>query len=83
MQFRFPDDTPAALVRLQKQHWDPLFAWVRDEFGVELAVAEGLTPARQSDETMERLRSAVESMDIWELAGLKIFSGKECMLTGE
>jgi hypothetical protein len=54
---------------MQKQHWDPLFAWLRDEYDVELQVAEGFSPARQSEETTERLRGAVEKMDSWELAG--------------
>lgn len=65
----FPDETPAPLVRLQKQHWDPLYAWVKDEFGVVLSAAEGLAPARQSADTVGKLRGAVEGMDHWELAG--------------
>jgi ATP synthase F1 complex assembly factor 2 len=55
---------------MQKLHWDPLFAWIKDEFGVVLRVAEGFSPARQSSETAETLRKVVEEMDIWELAGL-------------
>ncbi len=49
---------------MQKLHWDPLFAWIKDEFGVVLRVAEGFSPARQSSETAETLRKVVE------LAGL-------------
>ena len=69
---RFPEDTPTSLVRLQKQHWDPLFAWVKHEFAVELSLAQGLAPARQTDQTKAKLRGCVESMDNWELAGTSL-----------
>ena len=57
---------------MQKQHWEPLFAWVKDTYSVELAVAEGFTPAKQSQETHDRLKGVVQGMDIWELAGMSL-----------
>ena len=65
----FPHDSPTALVRLQKEHWDPLFTWVKDEFGIELSVAEGLLPAKQNEKALNTLREVLRSMDVWELAG--------------
>ncbi|WVQ70748.1 hypothetical protein IAR50_000270 [Cryptococcus sp. DSM 104548] len=67
----FPDDAPPPLVRLQKEHWDPLHAWLKEEFGVTLALAEGFGGVRQSEETIAKLRKAVEEMDAWELAAFE------------
>jgi ATP synthase F1 complex assembly factor 2 len=55
-------------VRLQKEHWDPLFAWLKEEYGITLNVAEGFSPAYQSEETIEKMRAIVQGMDHWELA---------------
>jgi ATP synthase F1 complex assembly factor 2 len=71
----FPDDHPDPLVRLQKEHWDPLFSWLKETHNVELKVAEGFSPARQTPETIEALRKAVEGLDNWELA---CTSGSAC-----
>lgn len=54
---------------MQKEHWDPLFAWMKQEFGVELALADGFSPARQSLETKRKMKDALIGMDQWELAG--------------
>jgi len=67
----FWDERPNALVRMQKEHWDPLFAWTKDEHGIELARADGFAPARQSQETKERMKSVLEGMDQWELAAFE------------
>lgn len=69
MVSRFPNDSPKALVRMQAEHWDPLFAWLKNDFGVELNVAEGFLPAKQSEDAVSKLKSEVEKMDHWELAG--------------
>ena len=66
---RFPQDRPDELVRMQKQHWDPLFAWLDKTYGVKLQIQEGLLPAKQSTDVEAKLREVVEGMDIWELAG--------------
>lgn len=54
---------------MQTEHWDPLFQWVNEEFGVQLALAEGLSPAYQSEELKARLKQVLAEMDVWELAG--------------
>ena len=54
---------------MQKEHWDPLYTWVKNEFGVELAIAEGLAPARHSDATNRKMTEVLQEMDVWELAG--------------
>lgn len=54
---------------MQTEHWDPLFQWVNEEFGVQLALAEGLSPAYQSEELKAKLKQVLAEMDVWELAG--------------
>lgn len=54
---------------MQKEHWDPLLAWMKEEFDIELAMADGFAPAVQSETTKTKLQQLLESMDIWELAG--------------
>lgn len=54
---------------MQKEHWDPLFAWVKEEFGVELVMADGFAPARQSETTKTQMKGLLADMDVWELAG--------------
>lgn len=54
---------------MQKEHWDPLFEWVEAEFGVRLALAEGLSPAFQSEEIKAIMKGLLEDMDVWQLAG--------------
>jgi ATP synthase F1 complex assembly factor 2 len=67
----FPSDEPEALVRLQKEHWDPLISWMKDKYGVGLVVSEGIAPAIQTPETLVKIRAVVDAMDIWELAALE------------
>ena len=65
----FQEESPRTLVKMQKEHWDPLFAWVKEDLGVDLALAEGLAPARQSEATNQRMIAILQEMDVWELAG--------------
>ncbi|WWD20793.1 hypothetical protein CI109_105270 [Kwoniella shandongensis] len=67
----FPNDTPAPLVRLQNQHWAPLFSWLEETYGIKLQLAEGFTPAKQSEEVLAKFRSILEGMDGWELASFE------------
>ena len=54
---------------MQKEHWDPLFAWAEKELGVKLKLADGFAPAQQDQESIDKLRQIVEGFDIWQLAG--------------
>ena len=66
---RFKDETPRALVRQQKEHWDPLFEWTEKVLGAKLKVADGFAPAKQDAEAVENLRKIVDTFDAWQLAG--------------
>nr|ODN82411.1 ATP synthase mitochondrial F1 complex assembly factor 2 [Cryptococcus depauperatus CBS 7841] len=67
----YPHDSPAALVRLQKEHWNPLHAWLKRKYGIELILAEGFNAAKQNEETIEKLKEAVEKLNGWELASFE------------
>ncbi|KAF8315254.1 ATP12-domain-containing protein [Clavulina sp. PMI_390] len=69
----FQASYPHQLVTLQTEHWDPLFAWVREEFGVTLERYEDmiLMEARQSEECKRVMREALEGMDGLTLAAME------------
>ncbi|KAI9637076.1 uncharacterized protein MKK02DRAFT_24762 [Dioszegia hungarica] len=67
----YPEEKPESLVKLQHQYWDPLFNLMKKNYGVELALAEGFSPAKQPEETVKVLRGVVEDMDHWELAAFE------------
>ncbi|WVF67746.1 hypothetical protein IAT40_002505 [Kwoniella sp. CBS 6097] len=67
----FPNDAPRPLVRMQQEHWDPLFSWLLETYNVTLNLADGFNPARQSPEVIAKLRSVVEGMDNYELAAFE------------
>lgn len=44
---------------------------MKDKYGVELVVSEGILPAIQTPETLVKLQAVVEEMNIWELAAFE------------
>lgn len=67
----FPGDKPKALVRLQKEHWDPLREWLKEEFGVELGVTTGFDLPKHGENAREKLRGILSAMPPWELAAFE------------
>jgi hypothetical protein len=65
----FPSDDPPRLVAQQDRHWAPLHAWVRAEFGEELALASGISAPSQSAALGEKMLDIVNGLDTFELAG--------------
>ncbi len=63
-------DGPEALVARQKATWDPLLEWARGRYDVAFVVTQGILPVAQSDETLDRLATAVSALDPFTLAGL-------------
>lgn len=51
--------TPASLVKLQQDAWQPLLDWAADRYGARLTVASGITFVDQPDDAMRRLGDAV------------------------
>jgi hypothetical protein len=42
---------------------------MKEEYGITMNIAEGFSPARQTQESKEIMRDVLEGMSIWELAG--------------
>ena len=62
-----PDD----LVRRQAAHWNPILDWAERRFGIEFELVEGVIHRPQSDETVARLRAALDSMDDFRLTAMQ------------
>ncbi|ORX40931.1 hypothetical protein BD324DRAFT_612582 [Kockovaella imperatae] len=69
----YHDDGTGAptLESMQRHHWDPLLQWVTESFGIELSLATGFSPAKQSPPVLERLRQEIDKMDHWQLAAFE------------
>jgi len=61
---------PADLVARQHRHWQPLLDWIADRHGVGLRTAVGITPLRQSNESLVALRRTVAMADPFVLTGV-------------
>ena len=51
--------TPASLVKLQHDSWQPLLDWAADRYGAHLTVAEGIAFVDQPEESLKRVRDVV------------------------
>jgi len=63
-------ESPPDLAARQQLRWQPLLDWAADRHGVALAVAVGVTPIRQPDESLAALRRAVAVDGPFRLSGL-------------
>jgi len=53
--------TPASLVKLQHDAWQPLLDWAADRYGARLTVGSGIAFVDQSGEALGRLHDAVSA----------------------
>jgi ATP synthase F1 complex assembly factor 2 len=65
----FHEKTSPQIERLQAEHWDPLFEWVKKTFGVTLNKQESILSSEQPQETRNKLGNIVEGFDQWQMAG--------------
>lgn len=63
-------ENPDKLVARQAERWDPILAWARQRFDIELAVVCGIMHRKQSDAAVQQLARSVAARDPFELAGL-------------
>lgn len=66
----YRSDWPPELVGRQRKAWDPLLAWARRRYDVDLSTTTGLMHVPQPQATIERLAHAVAALDSFRLAGL-------------
>ncbi|SRR6266702_1978490 len=73
-RFSFHQDYPDPLVRLQDEHWNPLLAWARDTFNIELLTSQSVLFSAQPDATKKILDEALQKLDSWQMAGCVSFA---------
>lgn len=57
------------MVDLQAKHWDPLHDWIQKTYGVKIQKTNSILFNSQTEETKQKLKTVLESLDQWELAG--------------
>lgn len=62
---------PEGLVARQAQHWDPVLAWMADEFGARFVLAAGVMHVAQPESAIAAAR-AVLPKDAWSLGALHV-----------
>ncbi|CEO99476.1 ATP synthase mitochondrial F1 complex assembly factor 2 [Plasmodiophora brassicae] len=65
----FRVDSPNELVEKQTEMWDPLIAWVKDEFNAPMKTTTELT-VDQPDASVDALYDAIVSTDPWRLSAI-------------
>jgi chaperone required for assembly of F1-ATPase len=80
--FCYRAEDPADLIARQAQAWDPLLDWARSRYDVSFVVTRGIMPVEQPAATLARLRSAVEAIDPWPLAGAAVLTQISGSLVG-
>lgn len=65
-------DHPSELVGRQHAVWQPLLDWLAHRHDALLAVTSGVVAKPQSAATVDALRAAIASLDIWRLAGVSV-----------
>src|SRR5699024_2767673 len=63
-------EAPSRLVDRQQHAWDPVIAWARRRYDVDVEILCGIVHRPQPGATIERLRQAVRARSAFELAGL-------------
>jgi chaperone required for assembly of F1-ATPase len=64
--------SPAGLRQRQDSQWQPLLDWVQTEHGVSLLVTEGILAIEQPPETIQRIRSCFDALELWHLTAAQV-----------
>ena len=67
-------DRPEELCERQAAHWDPVLAWAGAELGARLRLSQGVVHVQQPSESLERIRSALETGDAFALTALHVIT---------
>jgi chaperone required for assembly of F1-ATPase len=55
--------SPADLIKLQRQYWDPVLTWVSNDLGAQLKTTEGMMHVAQPPEELAKVRARLEQYD--------------------
>ncbi len=62
-------ESPRGLVERQRQHWDPILAWARDELGARFALGDGVIHVTQPEAALAGARAVIPK-DPWRLGAV-------------
>lgn len=62
-------ETPEELITRQGEHWDPVLAWARDEFGARFVTVAGVMFAEQPAKALAAMRAVIPD-EPWRLGAL-------------
>lgn len=62
-------DAPTSLVEMQSAAWDPVLAWVGEQFGARFVLGQGVVHVPQPREAVAAVRAAIPG-DPWRLAAV-------------
>ena len=65
----YQQDFPDSIVVAQEKHWDPILKWVKEEYGLDIKVSQGISYVQQDEEVKAKLREIVNNMTDIELSG--------------
>ncbi|MBC2776428.1 ATP12 family chaperone protein [Parasphingopyxis marina] len=68
--FCYRVDSPAELAKRQYEAWDPLLDWAMRRYDIGFETTTDIVHRAQPDETVARLKAAVEAYDAFHLAPL-------------
>jgi chaperone required for assembly of F1-ATPase len=62
---------PEALLRRQRDAWDPFIAWARSELGAPFVTTQGVVAVAQPELAIDAVRRAADGLDPWRLIAAK------------
>lgn len=65
----FHQKEPAALAKLQDQHWRPILDWAQSTYDIEVSTTDSFLLDPHPVETYEKLDELLSGFDSWEMAG--------------
>lgn len=66
----YREDRDLKLAEYQDQVWQPFLDWAAEMFSVNFVVSKGIMPGDQDQESISKLRDAVDKFDDYQLSGL-------------
>ena len=66
----YREDRDPKLAEYQDQVWQPFLDWAAEMFSVNFVVFKGIMPGDQDQESISKLRDAVDRFDDYQLSGL-------------
>lgn len=67
----FHETKPDVLVRMQQERWDPLIAWTKEFFQIEVNVARGSLSNEQPQASYDRLAGVLSNLSPLDLASME------------